>query len=115
MPTQEIKDSHWQAFCEHFEELNKGTPITLEVVGHDGGTSITSRGRTLKAFRFERGKCNDYINLELDGAGGQPLQHQIIDPLHVRLREKADHQKELEIDAESGSVEIRFTNADIGQ
>src|SRR5258706_10631723 len=114
MPTQEIKDSNWQKFCDHFEELHRGTLISLEVVDHDGATAFLAKEQPLRAFRFEKALCNDLINLELGEAPGPTIQHQIIAPIHVRLREKAENLKELEIDAESGSIEMRFTSGNIG-
>jgi hypothetical protein len=110
MPTQEIKDTNWQKFCERFEEAHRDALISLEVVSHDGTTAILAENEPLRMFRFEKTNgCSDSIQIEAGGA-----QHQIVEPLHVRLRDSEGSQKILEIDAESGSVEMRFTSGRIG-
>jgi hypothetical protein len=54
------------------------------------------------------------IELELGEPPGAIIQHQIVEPIHMRLREEPESQKKLQIDAESGSVEIRFSSARVG-
>jgi hypothetical protein len=114
MPAQEIKETHWQKFCERFEEAHRGTLITLEVVDHSGATKMLAENEPLRSFRFHKDACNDAIDVELGEQPGAVIQHQIVEPIHIRLREKPESQKELEIDAESGSVELRFTSARVG-
>jgi hypothetical protein len=114
MPTQEIKETNWQQFCERFEEAHKGTLISLEVVYHDGTTALLAKNEPLRIFRFQKNAgCSDVIQIEL-GAAGQLTQHEIVEPIHVRLRDAAEKQKVLEIDAESGSVEMRFSSGRVG-
>jgi hypothetical protein len=114
MPTQEIKETYWQKFCERFEEAHRGTLITLEVVDHTGATRMLAENEPLRSFRYHKDACNDAIDVELGEPPGAIIQHQIVEPIHMRLREKPESQKELEIDAESGSVEMRFSSARIG-
>jgi hypothetical protein len=114
MPTREIKETNWQEFCEKFEEAHRATLITLDVVYHDGTMATLAKNEPLRSFRFEKNAgCSDIIQMELGGAG-QLTQHGIVDPIHVRLREPQGAQKILEIDAESGSVEIHFSSGRIG-
>src|SRR3954463_12802772 len=114
MPTQEIREKDWQKFCERFEEAHRGALVALEVVDHTGATKIIAENEPLRSFRFRRDSCNDVIDLEVGQAPGPVMQHQIIEPIHMRLREREESRKELEIDAESGSVEMRFTSGRIG-
>jgi hypothetical protein len=114
MPTQEIKETNWQKFCERFEEAHRGLLITLEVVDHTGTTKLIANDEPLRSFRFRKDSCNDVIELELGESPGPITQHQIVEPIHMRLREREESRKELEIDAESGSVEMRFTSGRIG-
>jgi len=114
MPTQEIKETNWQKFCERFEEAHRGTLITLEVVDHAGATKMLAQNEPLRTLRYQKDACNDVIELELGESPGPTIQHQIVEPIHIRLRESPESQKELEIDAESGSAELRFTSARIG-
>lgn len=114
MPTQEIKDTNWQNFCERFEEAHRGALITLEVVDHGGEAKLLAENERLRVFRYRRDDCNDVIEMELGESPGAIIQHQVIEPIHIRLRENGESKKELEIDAESGSAELRFTSGRIG-
>jgi hypothetical protein len=114
MATQEIKDTNWREFCERFEEAHRGTLVSLDVVYHDGATAMLAKNEPLRTFRFDGSAgCSNVIQMELGGAG-QITQHEIVEPIHVRLRETAGAQKILEIDAESGSVEIYFSSGRLG-
>jgi hypothetical protein len=114
MATQEIKDTNWQEFCRRFEEAHRGTLVSLDVVYHHGATAMLAKNEPLRSFRFDDSPgCSNIIALELGGAG-QITQHEIVEPIHVRLREPADAQKVLEIDAESGSIELHFSSGRIG-
>ena len=110
MPTQEIKETNWQKFCERFFEAHRDALISLEVVSHDGTTAVLAKDEPLRAFQFRKTNgCSDTIQIEVG-----KTQHEIVEPLHVRLRDSEGAQKILEIDAESGSVEMRFTSGRIG-
>lgn len=114
MPTQEIQETNWQKFCDRFEEAHRGGLISLEVVQHDGTTSPLATGEPLRMFRFEKTQgCSDVIKMEL-GELGRMTQHEIVEPIHVRLRESNGSQNVLEIDAESGSAIMRFSSGRIG-
>lgn len=110
MPTMEIKETNWQKFCERFFEAHRDALISLDVVSHDGTTAVLAEGEPLRVFKFQKTDgCSDVIQVEVGR-----LQHEIVDPLHVRLRDSDGAQKVLQIDAESGSVEMRFTSGRIG-
>lgn len=113
MPTQEIKETNWQKFCERFDEAHRGTNISLEVVHHDGTTEALADNEPLRTFRFvRRAGCSDAIEIELGET--TRTQHQIIDPIHMRLQDGDGSRNVLKIDAESGSVELRFSSGRIG-
>jgi len=114
MPTQEIKETNWKEFCERFEEAHRGSLISLDVVYHDGTSAMLAKNEPLRMFQFQKNDgCSDKIQTEL-GAAGQLTQHEIVDPIHVRLRDNEGSQKVLEIDAESGPVELHFSSGRIG-
>ena len=100
MPTQEIKETDWQKFCQKFEEAHRGALITLEVADHSGATKLLAENEPLRSFKYEKDACNDLITLELGESPGRITQHQIVEPIHFRLREKEESRKELEIDAD---------------
>ena len=110
MPTMEIKETNWQKFCERFFEAHRDGLISLEVVSHAGTTAVLAEGEPLRGFKFQKTDgCSDVIQIEVGKS-----QHEIVEPLHVRLRDSDGAQKILQIDAESGSVEMRFTSGRIG-
>jgi hypothetical protein len=110
MPTMEIKETNWQKFCERFFEAHRDGLISLEVVSHDGTTAVLAENEPLRVFKFQKTDgCSDVIQIEVGKS-----QHEIVEPLHVRLRDSDGAQKILQIDAESGSVEMRFTSGRIG-
>ena len=115
MATQEIKETNWEMFTRRFEEAHRGTLISLDAVFHDGHTESLARQIPLRGFRFEKTTgCNDVIRLELGEAGGKTIQHSIVDPIHVRVREGSGGSKILLIDAEDGSAELKFSSGRIG-
>jgi len=115
MATQEIRETNWDLFCRRFEEAHRGTLITLEVVYHDGHTEMLARQTPLREFRFEiTNDCSDAIRIELGETPERVVQHQIAEPIHVRIREEDGASKALLIDAEAGSVELRFSSGRIG-
>ena len=110
MPTMEIKETNWGKFCERFFETHRDGLISLDVVSHDGTTAVLAESEPLRVFKFQKTDgCSDVIQVEVGR-----LQHEIVEPLHVRLRDSEGAQKVLQIDAESGSVEMRFTSGRIG-
>lgn len=115
MPVEEIKETNWQKFCERFEEAHRETLVTLETVTHDGTSAVLARNEPLRAFKFQKTEgCSDMINIALGQPPATSVQHQIVEPIHVRLRQENGAQKVLAIDAESGSIELRFSSGKIG-
>ncbi len=109
MRIEEIKEDHWDLFCRRFEETHRGTPVTLEVIYHDGATAVIAQEEVLREFKFEKTtNCNDRIRIMVGEQHN--VQHQVIDPIHLRVREPEGLQKVLEVDAESGSIEMRFSS-----
>ena len=110
MATQEIKATNWDLFCRRFFDEHRGALMCLEVVYHDGHTELIARQLPLHEMRFERSQgCSDVIHLKLG-----EVQHQIIEPIHLRLKEESGQPKTLLIDAETGSVELTFSSGRIG-
>jgi hypothetical protein len=115
MATQEIKETNWDLFAQRFEEAHRGTLISLDVVYHDGHTESLARQLPLREFRLEKNRgCVDVIQVELGETPERIVQHSIVEPIHVRIREDKGGTKLLLIDAESGSVELRFSSGRIG-
>jgi hypothetical protein len=110
MRTEEIKENNWAQFCEKFEAAHRDAKVSLEVIYHDGSTSSIAQNEPLQKFWFHKtADCTDHIHIQ---AGG--IEHKVVDPIHLRVREQSNNQKLLEIDAETGSVEMKFSSGRIG-
>lgn len=111
--TLEVKETNWDLFCKRFEEAHRGTLVTLEAISHDGSTESLGKDLPLREFKFTKTEaCSDLIRIAL-GETANGVQHQVIEPIHVRLREGNGARKTLEIDAEAGSVELHFSSGRI--
>lgn len=114
MPTQEIKETRWDRFCDQFADALRGSLMSVDATV-EGKTQEIARRAPLRQFKFQKTDgCNDFIQIELGGQGSPVAQYSIVDPIHLRLREEAGGGKLLEIDAESGSVAIRFSSGRLG-
>ena len=115
MPTQEIKQTNWGEFCKRFETDLRGSLVSVDVIHHDGATELLARNLPLREVRFvQTDGCSDLIRINLGDLRAENVEHEIVDPIHVRLREEPGTQKILQIDGESGSVEIRFSSGRVG-
>lgn len=108
MRTQEIKSTNWKSFCEKFLELHRGALMSV--------TRIEPGGRNVEMFRdlpltkvwMEADGCNDRIFLRFEQDGKREITQEIIDPIHVKIREEGGGQKGLQFDAENGSTLVLF-------
>jgi hypothetical protein len=113
--TLEVKETNWDLFCQRFEEAHRGTLVSMEVIYHDGTTESLAKDMPLRDFNFTKTEaCSDLIRITLGDVSNRTVQHQVIEPVHVRLRDENGSRKILQIDAEAGSVELRFSSGRIG-
>jgi len=110
MKTQEIPNEEWQEFCEKFTEFNRGSLLTVEVIGGDGIRSDVARELPLNKMTFDTtDACSDVISLNLGSAPDQrKINHFVIDPMHLRIRQAEAGKKLLEIGCENGTTLVTF-------
>jgi hypothetical protein len=108
MPTQEIKSTNWKVFCEKFLELHRGALMTVTKTEPSGRRVEVLRDMPLRKVWMESGDCNDRIFLNFEQNGKREITHEIIDPIHVKVREEDGGQKSLQFDAENGSTLVIF-------
>ncbi len=111
MPTQEIKSANWKAFCEKFIELHRGALMTVTHVEPSGRRVEVLRDMPLAKVWMEADGCNDRIFLRFEQDGHREITHEIVEPIHLRLREEGGGQKGLQVDAESGSTLVVFPSS----
>src|SRR5262245_12816720 len=108
MATQEIKSTDWKKFCEKFLKLHQGTIMSIVQVEPNGGKLETVREMPLKKIWFEKGVCNDRIFINFEHDGGREVTHEILEPIHIKVREETEGKKGLQFDAENGSTLVLF-------
>jgi hypothetical protein len=110
MATQEISSTNWKTFCDRFVGLHRGTPMTVMKIEPSGQNHEVVRDMPLTKAWFESGKCNDRIFFDFEQVGKRECIHEIVDPIHVKVREEGQGKKGLQIDAENGSTLILFSS-----
>jgi hypothetical protein len=108
MPTQEIKSTNWKAFCEKFLELHRGALMTVTQIEPSGRMHEVVRDMPLTNVWMDQNDCNDRIFLRFEQDGRREITHEILEPIHVKLREEGGGQKGLQFDAENGSTLVLF-------
>ena len=110
MATQEISSTDWKQFCERFVELHRGTLMTVTKIEPNGQSREILRDMPLSNVWMESGECNDRIFLNFEQDGKREHIHEIVEPIHVKLREEGQGKKGLQIDAENGSTLVLFSS-----
>jgi hypothetical protein len=110
MATQEISSTNWKRFCERFIELHRGTLMTVMKIEPSGQSHEVIRDMPLRKAWMETGDCNDRIFFDFEQEGKRECIHEIVEPIHVKLREEGQGKKGLQIDAENGSTLILFSS-----
>ena len=110
MNTQDIQSEDWQDFCEKFTYFNRGSLLTVEVIGSDGVRSDFARDLPLDKMTFDTtDACNDMITISLESAPGErKMNHFVIDPRYLRIRRAEAGKKLLEIGSENGTTLVTF-------
>lgn len=77
--------------------------MSIEVLGADGLKTERVSNTTLQALEFDAsGACNDIISLRVRNE--RELTYEIIDPIHIKLREteNGNDYNPVQIEAENG-------------
>lgn len=114
MATQEIRSTDWKEFCGRFERLHRGDLMTLVQINETGHKQEKVRNVPLQSMQFDpTGDCNNRICVTLAEEGGRETMHEIVEPIHVKVREESGGSKGLQIDAENGTTILTFSSGRI--
>jgi len=114
MPTEEIQSTNWKEFCQRFQQLHQDTPMTIQVIDPGGNRRELVDGVPLQSIKFQQNSgCADTILITVFQEGKREITHEIIDPIHVKLRQEQEGPKALQIDAENGSTLLTFSSGKI--
>ena len=105
METKEIDSPAWEAFCRKLQDIRPRTRLTIQRIRRDGQPIEVVSDLELREARLDRNDaCNDIINFTLTQNTGETLDYAIIEPIHIRLRQKkSDRYNTIEIVAEDGT------------
>lgn len=110
--TAEIPQKFWEAFCWRLKDWYRGV-VSIRWVQPGGTIRLVAENLPLQGFAFQKRdkECSDTMMVEAGALDERPLQHQIIEPFRVVLRQndESGRYNEMEILAETGKTEIFFT------
>ena len=90
--------------------------MTLIHIHSSGYKEEKVRDLPLQAIRFDpTGECNNRITVTLSQEGSREVQHEIIEPIHVKVREESEGSKGLQIDAENGTSILVFSSGRLNE
>jgi hypothetical protein len=116
MAMQEIQSTDWKTFCERFARLHRGDLMTLFHIHPSGYQQEIFRDLPLQKVSFDQSDpCNDRILLTFQADRTREITHEVVEPIHVKLREEGQGNKGLQIDAENGSTILRFSSGKFEQ
>lgn len=109
MKTLAIHPKEWRKFCEEFTQLNKGSVMSVELVGFDGRKDEVAHDHLFQKITLDTtDACSDMMSITLGEEGERRINHLVIEPVHVRLKQKEEGQKILQIEAENGVTRVMF-------
>jgi hypothetical protein len=116
MQTEEIESTHWAEFCTQFNDKFRGTLVSLGEIGPDGSENLLARDLPLRALTFQKGPgCSDTLSVRLGRESDREFEHEIIEPIHLKVRQNNNGAKSLEIRSESGNFGITFHSGQMGE
>ncbi len=110
MKTVEIPEKEWGTFFEDFFRSHQGSLISIEMLDAGGSKIEVSRDMPLDRIVYDprADACNNVISIGVSEPGKRAIEHVILDPIHVIVRETGEHKKRLEIAAENGTTHVTF-------
>jgi len=107
--TEEIRDSEWDKFCADFSRMFTGSLVTIETVDPENVHREVAREIPFEGLALDHSDaCNDVLTVRAAQDGQRSLEQQVIEPIHIIARRKADGSKLLEIVGEAGETLIHF-------
>ncbi len=109
MQAQEIEPKLWREFCETFSTLNRGSMMTIEQVRFDGRKDEIAREIPFEKMTLDStDACSDIVSIALGAPGERRITHEVIEPIHLRVKANGSGQKILQLEAENGITLVHF-------
>jgi hypothetical protein len=107
MTTIEVGRDQWESFCERITSLHHGALINIQTEEADGRSNSIAQDQPLRLLRIddETDRCNTLLVIETGLPGQKGIEHTIVEPIHLRLKNgRDDHYNRAFIMAENGTT-----------
>lgn len=109
MKPVEIRNTTYKAFCDEFTRLHQGSLITIEMLDAEGNRIEVARDIPLDRMVLDQNdECNDILVINASEPGKRGIDHMVVEPIHIIVRENEDHTKMLQINAENGTTLVTY-------
>jgi hypothetical protein len=109
MRTVEIQSKEWATFCEDFTRIYRGGLVTIEMLDEAKKRIEVAKNMPLEKMAWDQdGACNNVISISVSEPGRRAIDHLVIEPIYLIVRENDKHGKTLEIAAENGKTLVAF-------
>lgn len=104
----EVSTKNWKTLCERIKEQRRGATLTIAVIEPGGREVEIGTGLIFESMDFRKDPCNDIISVR--ARGEREIVHDIIEPIHIRLREvnEGTTYNSIAIEAENGTTFLTF-------
>lgn len=104
----EVTTKNWKTLCERVKEQRRGATLTIAVIEPGGREIEIGRDLIFESMDFTKDPCNDIISVRARNA--REIVHNIIEPIHIRLREVTErtNYNSIAIEAENGTTFLTF-------
>src|SRR4051812_14738409 len=109
---REIQTQDWSAFCDRLNQFEDGATVDIHWI--DRETKIDKEIAHAAQFREitfgRRDGCSDQITIRAGGEAGSGTRHDIVEPIHILLREVGDGNgfDAMAVEAEEGTTLMTF-------
>jgi hypothetical protein len=110
MKTRAVSRPQWPQLCQRLTQNHHGSMVRLEVLESNGTKHSVAEDVPLQSISFaeRRNECSDEIVIEAGLPDERPMQHRVVEPFEIRLKDGSNNDRfnHIEILAESGTVEM---------
>lgn len=110
---KEIRTQDWDTFCRRINEFERGATVDILWIDRETKTERpVARAVEFEEMSFgRRDGCSDQITVRAGGERGVETRHEIIEPIHILLRESDGRFNGVAVEAEEGTTILTFSPA----
>ncbi|HLX70574.1 MAG TPA: DUF5335 family protein [Verrucomicrobiae bacterium] len=105
---KEIRSQDWKTFCDRLNEFERGATVDIRWIDRASkAEKEIAHAAEFQEISFgKRDGCNDRIMVR---AGGETeTHHEIVEPIHILLREHDGGFNAIAVEAEEGTTLLKF-------